>query len=173
MKSSATRGGPVFLVIKSWFTICCIKLRLLSSYLQCWKAKCVLTFNQEIAVIYMFCAYNKKFFPSICQRNWNNLWVFITYFISPKTPAKSHCSQLVDIVQQQIESRPTHTKVRVLVIQLTLLNKNNLYLGPPRSTSRSCDFFFWNWLLYRILKYVVTNFRKKSELLLVDLGGPK
>ena len=89
MKSySATRGGPVFLVIKLWFTIRCIKLRLLSSYLQCWKAKCVLTFNQEMAVIYMFCAYNKKFFLSICQRNWNNLWVFITYFISPKTPAK-------------------------------------------------------------------------------------
>ena len=56
-------------------------------------------------------------------------------------PGGAHCSQLVDIVQQQIESRPTHTKVGVLVIQLTLLNKNNLYLGPPRSTSRSCDFF--------------------------------
>ena len=88
MKSSSPmRGGPVFLVIKSRFTIRCIKLRLLSSYLQCWKAKCVLTFNQEMAVIYMFCAYNKIL--SIFQRNWNNLWVFITYFISLKTPVRT------------------------------------------------------------------------------------
>ena len=52
----------------------------------------------------------------------------------------SQWSQLVDIVQQ-VQSRPTHTKARVLVIQWTLLNTNNLYLGPPRSTSNSSDFF--------------------------------
>ena len=96
MKSSSPmRGGPVFLVIKSRFTIRCIKLRLLSSYLQCWKAKCVLTFNQEMAVIYMFCAYNKIL--SIFQRNWNNLWVFITYFISLKTPVRTSGTFLIQI----------------------------------------------------------------------------
>ena len=74
---------------------------------------------------------------------------------------KAHWSGMLDTVHQIIKPRPTHTKAGVLVIQWTLLNKNNIYLGPPRSTSNSSDFFFWNWLLHRILKYVVTNFRKE------------
>ena len=76
---------------------------------------------------------------------------------------------MFDTVQQIIQPRPTYTKAGVLVIQWTLLNKNNIYLGPPRSTSNSSDFFFWNWLLHRILKYVVTNFRKKIRTI---TGGP-
>ena len=35
-----------------------------------------------------------------------------------------------------------------------------VHQGPPVIV---LIFFFWNWLLHRILKYVVTNFRKKNQ----------
>ena len=68
---------------------------------------------------------------------------------------------MLDTVHQ-IQPRPTHTKAGVLVIQWTLLNKSNLYLKPPRSTS-------WNWLLHIWEFYIVINFRKKIRTI---TGGP-
>ena len=44
-----------------------------------------------------------------------------------------------------------------------------VHQGPPIIVLT----FFWNCLLNIWEFYVVTNFRKKSELLLVELGGPK
>ena len=75
---------------------------------------------------------------------------------------------MLDTVHQIIQPWPTHTKAGVLVIQQTLLNKNNLYLGPPRSNNNSSDFF--SEIVYYIeQKYVVTNFRKKIRTI---TGGP-
>ena len=84
-------------------------------------------------------------------------------------PSAAHCSGMLDTVHQ-IQPRLTHTKTGVLVIQQPLLNKNNLYFGPPRSTSNGSDFFLKLVTTQRTLYVVI---KKKSELLLVDLGGPK
>ena len=70
---------------------------------------------------------------------------------------------MLDTVHQMIQPWPTHTKAGVLVIQ-----KNNLYLCPPRSTSNSSDFF--SEIVYYIeKKYAVTNFRKQIRTI---TGGP-
>ena len=47
-------------------------------------------------------------------------------------------------------------------------------MGPPRSTSNSSDFFFLK-LVTTYLRILCSNQfqKKKSELLLVDLNGPK
>ena len=72
---------------------------------------------------------------------------------------------MLNTVHQIIQPRPTRTKAGVVVIHYTLLNKNNLYLGPPRSTSNNSDFF-------SVIGYYIKSSNMESKPNFVKVHGP-
>ena len=97
----------------------------------------------------------------ICPKYWKNPKEYFT--------TAAHWSQLVDIVQQ-IQSRPTHTKAGVLVSIILFCIRTTfiwVHQGPWTLAKLGFDSMYLRILCSNSSK------RKKSELLLVDLGGLK